>query len=297
MKKYTAAGGLALLALVFAGSALYIVDETQYAVVVQLGRPVRVVDSPGLHLKLPSPLQTVTYLDKRLLVFDPPGAEFLTEDKKNIVADAYLCWRIDNPLRFMQTVYDRSGAENRLVDLLFSELGVSFGTHPLSSLLSIDPKEVKIGEMMEGLRERCDETARREYGIAVVDAQLKRINFPEQNKQSVFDRMVAERERMAKKYRAEGQEEAMKIAAATEKEEKAILSEAYRKAQALRGEGEAEAARIYSRAYGKAPDFYRLVRTLEAYKKFMDAKTTVVLPTDSELLRLLTDGEGAKGGR
>jgi membrane protease subunit HflC len=277
-------------------SIIFTVDETQYAIVTRLGNPKRVEAEPGLRSKLPAPLETVLFLDKRLLVFDPPGAEFLTADKKNIIADAYLCWRIKDPLRFIQTVNTKAGAEARLVDLVSSELGVSLGKYALSSLISVNPEEVKISQMMEGVKKRCDEAAKSEYGIEVVDVRLKRINFPEQNKQSVFARMMAERERIAKKYRAEGEEQALKIAAETDKQEKQIMSESYREAQKLKGEGEAEAARIYSQAYGKDPKFYRLLRTLEAYKKFMDEKTTVILSSDSKLLELLMQGD-ERGGK
>jgi membrane protease subunit HflC len=136
----------------------------------------------------------------------------------------------------------------------------------------------------------CNEVAEREYGIEVVDVQLKRINFPEQNLSSVFDRMMAERHRIARKYRAEGEEQSLKIAAETDKQEKEILADAYMQAQQLIGEGEAAAARIYAGAYSRNPSFYKLLRTLEAYEKIMDDRTTVVLTADSALLKLLMEG-------
>ena len=283
-----------VIVIIIARSVFFTVDETQYAIVVRLGNPKKTIDTPGLKFKLPSPIETVIFLDKRLLVFDPPGSEFLTEDKKNIVADAYLCWRIDDPLRFIRTVSTKSQAEARLIDIISSELGVALGKYPLSSLISVNPEDVKITQMMDEVKRGCDESARSDYGIRVVDVRLKRFNFPDQNKPSVFDRMMAERDQIAKKYRAEGEEQAMKIAADTDKKEKLILSDAYMKAQVLKGEGEAEAAGIYARAYNKNPEFYRLLRTLEAYNKFMDAKTTVILSSDSELLNLLMKGDKQK---
>ena len=296
MKRLFRIGVIVILVLLFLRSMLFTVNETQFAIVVQLGKPVRVIKTPGLAFKLPPPLQSVIFLDKRLLVFDPAGSEFLTEDKKNIIADAYLCWRINDPLLFLQTVSTKNGAEARLVDLLSSELGVSLGKYPLSSLISVNPEEVKISQIMENITDKCNDVAESEYGIKVVDVRLKRINFPKQNRPSVFDRMMAERDRIAKKYRAEGEEQAMKIAAETEKEEKAIMADAYMKSQKLKGEGEAEATRIYAEAYSKNPGFYRLIRTLEAYEKFMDERTTLILSSDSELLKLLMEGNELKGG-
>ena len=297
MKRYFYIAIAVIVAVLVARSMLFTVDETQYAIVVQLGMPIRLIRNPGIAWKLPAPIQTVIFLDKRLLVFDPPGSEYLTKDKKNIVADPYLCWRIRDPERFIRTVITKRGAEARLGDLVSSELGVALGKYPLSSLVSVNPGEVKLPEMLDALRKRCDAIAEREYGIQVVDFHLKRINYPEQNRPSVFDRMMAERDRIAKKYRAEGEEEALKIEADTDKQEKAIMSDAYKKAQELKGEGDAAAARIYAEAYGRNPSFYRLIRTLDAYKKFMDSKTTVILSSQSELLKLLMQGDSGKTER
>ncbi len=280
---------VALAALI---SALFTVDETEIAIVSRFGNPIRVIDQPGLKIKLPSPFETVYKFDKRIMVFESRPSEYLTGDKKNIVVESFACWRIADARRFLQTVKNRSGAEIRLGDMINSQLGAMLGTVPLNSLISPDPNAVKTDEINRKLTEICAKKALENYGIEVVSVRLKRLNFPQQNKASVFNRMRSERERIAKKYRAEGKEQAAKIRAETDKQVSAILSAAYRDAERIKGEGDAEAARIYAEAYSKDAEFYKLTRTLESYKKFLDEQTTIVLSSDAELLRLLNRGAG-----
>jgi len=273
-------------------SMLFTVDETEIAIVSRFGNPIRVIDQPGLKVKLPAPFETVFRFDKRVMVFSSRPSEFLTEDKKNIVVESFSCWRIADVKKFLQTVKSRSGAEIRLGDMISSQLGGALGTVPLGSLISTDPKTVRIEEIMTRVTESCAQKALENYGIEVVSVRIKRLNFPKQNKASVFNRMRSERERIAKKYRAEGKEQAAKIKAETDKQVSGILSEAYRDAERLKGEGDAEAARIYAGAYNKDAEFYKLTRTLESYTKFLDEQTTIVLSSDAELLRLLNKGAG-----
>jgi membrane protease subunit HflC len=275
-----------VLALLIAKTAVFVVDETQEAIVTQFGRPLRVIVEAGLHWKAPQPVQAVRFFDRRLLVFDPKPTEFLTNDKKNIVADAFVVWRIADPRKFLETVNDRAGAEVRMADIVASELGAALGKYPLSALVSTDPEEMKIGEIMAGVTSGCRETAEGSFGIDIADVRMKRLTFPEQNLQSVFERMRAERERIATQYRSEGEEEAIKIRAAADRDRQEILAEAYRDAEKVRGDGDAEAMRIYGRAFNADPEFYRFVRTLDSYKKFLDDKTTVILSSDSDLLKL-----------
>ncbi len=274
------------------GSSLFTVDETQIVVVTRFGKPVKVIQDPGLNVKLPSPFASVLRFDKRIMVYEPLPSEFLTQDKKNILVQAFACWRIRDAQKFLQTVKTREGAELRIGDTIRSELGSSLGTSPLSELISTEPEGVKIGEIMARVTADCAEKTMRNYGIELASVSLKRINFPEQNKASVYERMRSERQRIAKKYRAEGNEKASMINAETDKEVSRILSEAYREAEKVKGEGDAQAAKIYSEAYNKDPEFYKKLRTLESYKKFLDEKTTVVLSADSELLEFLAEGIG-----
>jgi membrane protease subunit HflC len=278
---------LLVVVILIARTAAFVVDETQTAIVTQFGSPVRVIDEAGLHWKVPQPIQAVRFFDRRLLVYDPKPTEFLTNDKKNIVVDAFVTWRISDPRKFLETVNDRAGAEVRMADIVASEMGAALGQYPLQALISTTEEEMMVAEIMSGVTEGVRSSASTGFGIAVADVRMKRLAFPEQNKQSVFDRMRAERERIAKRYRSEGEEEAIKIRAEADKERQEILAEAYREAEKIRGEGDAEATKVYASAYNQDPEFYRFLRTLESYKQFMDDKTTIVLSSDSDLLRFL----------
>jgi membrane protease subunit HflC len=259
-------------------------------VVTQFGKPVRSITEPGLNWKLPDPVQSIQRYDNRLKVFLPSQAEFLTRDKKNIVAEAYPTWKIADPVVFMKTVKDMAGARTRLTDIVSSELGVAFGQYDLSSLVTAEEGKMKLPEMMTKVT-RVSDNKVEEYGMAVIDVRVKVLNFPEKNKLSVFQRMRAERERIARKYRSEGTEEASMIRAEADKEKKIILSQAYEKAQKLKGEGDAMAIRIYADAYQKDPEFYKFLRSLEAYEKFIDDKTTAILPTDAEILKYFENSQ------
>lgn len=268
-------------------TAAFVVDETQTAIVTQFGSPVRVIDRAGFHWKIPQPIQAVRFFDRRLLIYDPKPTEFLTNDKKNVVVDAFVAWRIADPRKFLETVNDRAGAEVRMADIVASELGAALGRYALQALITTDAEEMKVAEIMGGVTEGVRSLAATGFGIEVADVRMKRLAFPEQNKQSVFDRMRAERDRIAKRYRSEGEEEAIKIRAAADKDRQEILAEAYREAEKIRGEGDAEATKVYAAAFNTDPEFYRFLRTLESYRRFMDEKTTIVLSSDSDLLQLL----------
>ena len=189
---------------------------------------------------------------------------------KVVSSDAYSypTWKITDPVEFMKTVKDVAGARARLTDIVSSELGVAFGQYDLSSLVTDEKGKMKLPEMMEKVT-RISNDKVKEYGIAVTDVRVKVLNFPEKNKLSVFQRMRAERERIARKYRSEGTEEASKIRAQADKEKKVILSQAYEKAQILKGDGDALAIKIDADAFQKDPEFYKFLRSLEAYEKFI----------------------------
>jgi membrane protease subunit HflC len=218
------------------------------------------------------------------MVYLPDKAEFLTRDKKNIVVESYPAWKITEPVGFMKTVKDIAGAQARLTDIVSSELGVAFGQYDLTSLITTDKEKTKLTEMMSKVTRISDEKVK-EYGMTIVDVKVKVLSFPEKNKLSVFQRMRAERERIARKYRSEGTEEASKIRAEADKEKTIILSQAYEKAQKLRGEGDAQAIRIYADAFQKDPEFYEFLRSLEAYEKFIDSKTTAIMSSDADILK------------
>jgi membrane protease subunit HflC len=289
-KYYPAA--LALAGTILLWRSLFAVRETEFVLVTQFGRPLYTVADAGLHAKWP--FQSATYFDRRMRVYNPRPSEFLTRDKKNVVIESFVVWRIDDPKRFVETVGDPAAAEMRLHDIVWSGLSAALGTHDLESILSTNPAQVETHALLDRLGEMTDRTALAQYGVRVVDVRIKRLNLPEQNKQSVFARMRAERERIARQYRAEGEEQALRIRAGADRQKEEILSAAYREAEKIKGEGDAESTRTYSQAYARNPRFYRLLRTLESYRKIFDDKTTAILSSDSELLKVLMRGESAQ---
>jgi modulator of FtsH protease HflC len=286
-KYYPAA--LVVIALVFLYTTFLSVRETEFVLITQFGRPVRTITDAGLHMKWF--FQTAIVFDRRLRVYNPRPSEFLTRDKKNIVIENYVAWKIQDPKRFVETVGDPIAAEMRLHDIIWSGLSAALGTHDLDSIVSASPEKVQAAHMLDDLTALTDHAALEQYGINVVDVRIKRLNLPEQNKQSVYARMRAERERIARQYRAEGEEQALSIRADADRQREEILSVAYKQAEKTKGEGDAESTRIYGQAYSKNPKLYKLLRTLEAYKKILDDKTTAILSSDSELLKILTRGQ------
>jgi membrane protease subunit HflC len=267
-RKFLTIAALALVALTLLYRTAFTIDETQFAIVTQFGKPVRTITTAGLKLKWP--WQSLLSFEKRLMVYNPRPSEFLTRDKKNIVVDSYVTWRVADPNRFLQTVNDLTGAEMRLHDTIWAAAAAALGNTDLSALVSVRPEDVKVQDVMRQVTEQSRARAMEQYGIEIVDVRVKRLNLPAQNRESVFARMRAERERIAKQYRAEGEAEALKIRAEADKEKARIISEAYHEAEKIRGDGDAQSTRIYAEAYSRDPKFYKLVRTLEAYKKVID---------------------------
>jgi len=279
------------IGLLILNSVFFEVKETEQVVITQFGKPVKVIREAGLYAKVPDPVQSIRRFDKRLLLYDVKPSEYLTADKKNIILNMYAAWQIVDLRTFLASVRERRTAEILLADVISAEVGAAIGKIPLSALVSINPEEVIVDSIMAVVTDNCRERALKNYGIDVKHVKMKQLQLPEQNLESVFQRMRAERQRMAKQYRSEGDEEAIKIRAEADKQKRTMMAQAYREAETIKGEGEAEAARIYATAFSQDPKFYKLVRTLQAYEVFLNEKTTVVLSTDSELLRLLTEGQ------
>ena len=269
-----------LLLLILGASPFFVVDLTQTAIVVQLGAPVRNITEPGLQFKIPF-IQEVTYFDKRLLDYDALAQDVITEDKKTILIDNFAKWRITDPLKVYQAFQTQRGALRRLDDIIYSELRVELGRHELSEIVSKTRSAI-----MATVTARSNEKAKA-YGIEILDVRIKRADLPEQNEKAVFARMQAEREREAKQYRAEGAEEAQKIRSEAEKEREIIMAEAYKISEELRGEGDAKAFRLYATAYRQDPRFFEFTRTMEAYRKTLGSRTTIVMSPDSEFFRYL----------
>ena len=295
MRRFTLIALAALVALA-AFCSPFVVDTTQNAVVTRFGRPVRTCTTPGLHWKVPI-VDQVVRLDARLLMTEPPPAEYLTLDKKNVVARTFLTWRVGDPVRYLQTVQLREAAEARLAAVTSSEIGAAFGSVSFDALVSTDGAKMRLRPIVDAVEQRVRDTAAHEYGVDLVSLRVERLAFPQQNEASVFQRMRAERQRIAKQFRSEGEEQSLGIRAEADRERARLLAEAERKAAEIRGGAEAEAARIYADALATDPDFYRFVRTLEAYDKIVDKDTTVILPADSPLMKGLLGGPGAGAGR
>ena len=275
--------GVILIILVLIGirTVLFTVDETEQAIIVQLGKYVRTVQEPGLHFKIPL-VQTVIHFENRILEYDAAAAKVITADKKHLVVDNYARWKIIDPLKFYETVRNEFGAQARLDDIVFSEIREELARHTLTEIISLQREAI-----MDTVGNRCDEKAR-EYGIQVIDVKIKRADLPEEVTHSVYARMKAERGRIAKKYRSEGEEESVKIKAQADKERTVLLADSYRSAQELKGKGDAEAIKIYAQALEEDPEFYSFVRTLEVYRKALVEGTTMVLSSDSELFQYLS---------
>jgi membrane protease subunit HflC len=286
-------GGLIVIVLAFIVSrqAFFTVNETEQVIITQFGEYKRTIQEPGLATKVPF-VQNVNRFDRRILASDAPKAEYLTQDKKRLVADPVTRWRIADPLQFYKTVRDESGARARLDDLVFSELRREVASHEF---------DVVIGTKREIIMDNVAKTARekaREFGIEVIDVRIKRADLPQEVQTSVFQRMQAEREREAKRYRSEGEEESAKLRAETDKQRTIVLADAQQNAEKLRGEGDAAATAVYAEAYGKDAEFYAFARSLQAYELFLGKRTTLVLPADSDLFRYLgSPNAGPASGR
>lgn len=273
---------VALVVLLFGVNLVaFTVTEIQQVVVLQFGKSKRVITEPGLYFKLPDPIQNIAVYDKRLLDYDSNPDPIYTKDKKILRLDNYARWRIVDPLLFREAVGTVSQAMGRLDDIVYSELRKELGQHELHEVVAANRESI-----MLRVAARCD-TAARAYGIQVADVRIKRADLPEENEGPVFERMRAERNREAKAYRSEGEEQALIIRAETDLAAATISAEAYEKSQGFRGEGDAEALRIYASAYKGATEFYEFTRTLEAYGAALNEKTVLVQPMDSDFFKYL----------
>ncbi len=270
-----------LVALVLAlyGST-FTVNMTQNAIVLQFQEYKKTVTKPGLYFKIPF-VQEVRYFTKMLLVLDAPPADIITKDKKTMLIDNYTMWRIQDPLLFLQTLRTQPAGESRLDDIVKSELRVELGTHALIDVVTKTREEI-----MEKVTAEANLKAV-QYGIEVLDVRIKRADLPGDNAQKVFGRMRSERERIAKKYRSEGAEEATKIRAETDKQKVILVAQAYKKEQEIRGNGDARATKIYADAYNRDREFYAFMRSMEAYKNSLKTGTTVILSEKSDFLKYL----------
>ena len=283
-------GGVLFVLWVLATQVFFMLDEREQAIITQFGAYVRTVTQPGLHIKVPF-VHTVHRFDRRVLATDAQPAEYLTLDKKRVVVDYVARWRIADPLAFFKSVRTLEGARARIEDITFSELRRELASQDFAPVTS-ELREPTMAAVAQSSRERMTS-----FGIELIDVRIKRADLPTEVQQSVFARMVAERSRIAKRYRSEGEEEAAKLRAETDKQREILLAQAYERSQRLRGEGDAAAAAIYASAYERDPRFYLFVRTLEAYDEMLTPDTLLVLPGDAAMFRLLSHFPSATDAR
>lgn len=306
---------------VFAGfivltSAVFVVQETQQVIITQFGDPVGdPIDSPGLHLKVPF-IQKANFFDKRFLEWDGSPNQVPTKDKRFIWVNTYARWRISDPLLFFQRLRDEMGAQSRLDDILDGETRSAVARQDLVEVVrstnrakeEIDLSEEEllvVGEaedepaILEAIehgrmaitREILDNARARasDLGIEIIDLRIKRINYVEEVQKDVFDRMIAERNRIAQQYRSEGEGEAARIMGEKERDLAQIVSDAYREAEEIRGGADAEATDIYAEAYNRDITFYTFLKSLETYESTADSNSSLILTTDSEVFRYLKE--------
>lgn len=276
--------------LIVLGSSIFTVDQRQHAIVFQLGEVRDVIAEPGLYLKWPM-IQNVRYFDKRILTLDSVEPErFITSEKKNVLVDSFVKWRIVDPkLYYISVAGDEARARTRLAQTVNAGLREEFGKRTVHDVVSGERDKI-----MEQMREKADLDARK-IGVQIVDVRVKRVDLPSEVSESVYRRMEAERKRVANELRSQGSAEAEKIRADADKQREVIVAEAYRDAQKVKGEGDAKAASIYAQAFGQNPEFYSFYRSLEAYRNSFKTKNDVlVVEPNSDFFKYMKSG--GRGG-
>ncbi|HEV3120604.1 MAG TPA: protease modulator HflC [Isosphaeraceae bacterium] len=293
MRRFTRIGLLALgvaALVVVAVRTWLVVDETEFVLVTEFGRPVATYGEgdAGLHAKWP--WQSALTIDRRLRVFDPPAREMITGDKRNLEVASYVVWRVVDPSRFLRSAGTLDAAEARLEERVAAALSDALGRHTLASLASTDANVWALDKVSGEVTSALARPAREELGVQVVDVRLRRFIHPLEVRPAVFDLIRSERRQVAASLRAEGEARYQTITSQADRKRDAILARADAEAERIRGQGEAEATRILNEAHAHDPNFYEFLRTLETYRAILDDKTTVVFSSASPLLRLLTQG-------
>lgn len=276
--------GLVVL-LILLSASLFTIDQRQYAVIFQFGEAMRVIDKPGLNIKVPF-IQNVEYFDKRILSVEAEAKEVTASDGKRVIVDAFAKFKITDPVMFYKTVYNSQGLRLRVGKIVESSMRKVIGRVPLTTLLSAERNAV-----MVEIRDLVNQGAK-DFGIDVIDVRILRADLPKENSAAIYSRMQTEREKEAKQIRAEGQEEAARVMAKADKESQILLAEAYSTAQITKGEGDGEASRIYNESYSRDPEFYKFYQSLAVYKKtLVKEDTSFVLSPSSDLLKFLNMGK------
>ena len=281
--------GLVVFIVVLLSMSMFTVDKRQYAIVRQFGEIKKVIEEPGLNFKIPL-IQNVTYFEKRILTLDTPEPErFITSEKKNVLVDHFVKWRIADPRLYFVTVGgNEARALTRLDQTVNAALREEFGKRTVHEVVSGQRDDI-----MEKMREKTDQDARK-IGVQIIDVRLKRVDFPTEVSESVYRRMEAERKRVANELRSEGAAEAERIRADADRQREIIIAEAYRGAQQVKGEGDAKATAIYADAFSSEAEFYAFYRSLQAYSEtFADKKDVLVIEPNSDFFKYMQKGGSA----
>ena len=280
--------------LVVLAMSIFTVDQRQYAIIFQLGEIKSVITEPGLNFKWPL-IQNVRYFEKRIITLDNPEPErFITSEKKNVLVDSYIKWRIVDPrLYYISVQGDETRAKIRLNQTVNAGLREEFGRRTVHDVVSGERDKI-----MDQMREKADKDART-IGVQIVDVRLKRVELPSEVSEAVYRRMEAERKRVANELRSQGSAEAEKIRADADRQREIIVAEAYRDAQKIKGEGDAKATAVYGQAFGQNPEFYAFYRSLEAYRNSFKSKSDVmVVDPGSDFFKYMKSvGKGGDGGK
>lgn len=278
---------IVLLLVIIGGifSTLFVVKEGEYKVIRQFGDVVKIETEPGLKVKVPF-IQSVTTLPKYQMLYDVNPEEITTKDKKRMTVDNYAVWSVSDPQDMISNARTIENAEAKMGEFIFSVIRSELGQLEYDQI--INEEKSNRGSFNDNVRERVNELLERDsYGIQVTDVRMKRTDLPDANEQSVFQRMISERESKAQEYLSQGDADSDRIKAETDKEVDTILAKADADAEEIRAEGESEAAKIYNKAFSKDPEFYELYRTLESYKTTLNDETVIMLPADSPYAKLL----------
>jgi membrane protease subunit HflC len=284
-------GTIALAAIIFSATAV-VVKEGQAVLVTRFGRPLRAATQPGLHWKLPWPIDAQTPLDMRRRIYETGQTEMLTRDKKNIIARTFVVWRIGDPLTFTQAIGTESAADGKLDGLMTNAAIGTLGGHDLSALVSTNPGDLQVDQIESELLASTAPVAMRNYGVTVEQIRIERLALPEENVTAVFEQMRAERRQFATKFNAEGQREASQIRSEADLAAARIRAKGAEEQARITGESAAQVAKVYADAHRIDPELYRFTRSLDSLDKLVTGNTSLILRTDSEPFSLLQNKEG-----
>jgi modulator of FtsH protease HflC len=267
---------------VLAALSTYTVTVDEYAVITDFGRPGVIRIEPGLYFKWPTPVSITNRIDKKMQSYQTPLVEYLTGDKKNLLVQAYVFWRVSDPLIFFQAIHNTESAKQKLDDIVCSLVASTLGEHDMDHIISTDLDKIQMSTILDRVTSDAGERIA-SYGISIDSVGFSRIALPDDNTRSVYRRMIAERSSIANEYRAQGRQQAAEIRASADRDRSDILAVAFRDAEIIRGEADAVAAEIYGDVYSQNPEFFTFLRTLETERRAMGENTTIIMSMDSDI--------------